>query len=956
MTNLSELKKNGEAPEWLSEDAYQMLQGGYLLDKETPRGMYKRVAKSVAKALNQDFLEEIFFDYMWKNWLCPATPILANAGTNRGLPVSCLTGDTWINTKDGGKQIKDIQVGDLVLSHTGKWRKVLNKMVKKPTDPIYELSLATRTTKLKITGNHLVYTNLGWVRVDELDPLKHYVATNKKIEFIENQYVLDMKKYCPYKFIEIDNVIYKQQETKDARPSRRKEFCKNYSSIKTSIVVDEDVAWFLGIWLAEGSRSKNARSVSTGIRFTLSTDETHFAEKIQKIAQEKFGLSSNCNTSEWKNPKTGKINSWITVDVHSTVLGNFFDKEFGIGAKNKNMATWMFDLPKNVLSSLIKGILDGDGSKNAKGGNKITLANPKLILSIYNCLLKLDVACSLQMQSKAGELSSTKHVYTIDMYEGYEMSKARYRPSSAIQFGDLNYCPIRCLEKTELEVDEVFDIEVEEDHSFSACGVIVHNCFSSYVPDTTIGIMNALTEVAMLSKYGGGTAIHFSDVRSKGSPISKGGVSDGVVPFLKMFDSTILGISQGSTRRGACAAYLDIEHGDFYDFLRSRRPTGDVNRQCLNLHHGVCISDEFVQKVKNGDKEARERWQELIKTRFETGEPYIFFKDAANNQAPEQMKKTGISIKGSNLCSEIFQPTDENHTLVCCLSSLNLYRWEEWKNSDLVKHSIYFLDGVMTIFLENSKNIPGFERAWNLANKARTLGLGVLGFHSLLQKQKIPFESLQAYVLNKLIFKQIKEQADLATQELAQMYGSPLWMMGTGKRNMTLLAIAPTASNALIASNVSQGIEPWIANCFAQKSAKGTFVRKNNELIQILEEKGKNTNEVWDSILKNDGSVQHLDFLTEEEKQVFLTAREINQFTIVKLAAERQKFIDQGQSLNLFFPANSDAKYINQVHLLAHELGLKSLYYLRSTSVLKANSSVSESYKREMSECSWCEG
>lgn len=569
MTNLSELKKNGEAPEWLSEDAYQMLQGGYLLDKETPRGMYSRVAKAAAEALDKPNLEIVFFDYMWKNWLCPSTPVLANAGTKRGLPISC---------------------------------------------------------------------------------------------------------------------------------------------------------------------------------------------------------------------------------------------------------------------------------------------------------------------------------------------------------------------------------------------------FSSFVKDETISIMETLTEVAMLSKHGGGTAIHFSDVRPKGSPISRGGVSDGVVPFLKMYDSVILGISQGSTRRGACAAYLDIEHGDFYDFLRSRRPTGDVNRQCLNLHHGVCISDEFVQRVKNGDKEARERWQELIKTRFETGEPYIFFKDAANNQAPEQMKRTGISIKGSNLCSEIMLNTDENHTLVCCLSSLNLYRWEEWKDTNVVKHAIYFLDGIMTIFLNDSEHLSGFSKARRFAEKSRALGLGVLGFHSLLQKQKIPFESLQAYILNKLIFKQIREQADLATQELAQMYGSPLWMMGTGKRNMTLLAIAPTASNALIASNVSQGIEPWIANCFAQKSAKGTFVRKNNELIQTLEEKGKNTNEVWDSILKNDGSVQHLDFLTEEEKQVFLTAREINQFTIVKLAAERQKFIDQGQSLNLFFPANSDAKYINQVHLLAHELGLKSLYYLRSTSVLKANSSVSESYKREMSECSWCEG
>lgn len=482
------------------------------------------------------------------------------------------------------------------------------------------------------------------------------------------------------------------------------------------------------------------------------------------------------------------------------------------------------------------------------------------------------------------------------------------------------------------------------------------SCFSSYVPDTTVGIMDTVKEIAMLSKYGGGTAAHFSDVRPKGSVISKGGVSDGIVPFLKIYDSTILGISQGSTRRGACAAYIDIEHGDFYDFLRSRRPTGDVNRQCLNLHHGVAVSDDFVQRVRSGDKEARERWQELIKTRFETGEPYIFFKDAANNQAPQELKNTKIPIRGSNLCSEIMLPTDNEHTFVCCLSSLNLYRWREWEDSNLVEVAIYFLDGVMSLFLELSEELPGFERALNFAKKSRALGLGVLGFHSLLQKERVAFESLQSYLLNKIIFKKIREQADAATRNLATLFGEPEWMKGSGKRNMTLIAVAPTTSNALIASNVSQGIEPWIANCFAQKAAKGTFVRKNNELMSLLEEKGKNTNEVWDSILKNDGSVQHLDFLSKEEKEVFLTAREINQFTIVKLAAERQKFIDQGQSLNLFFPANSDAKYINQVHLLAHELGLKSLYYLRSTSVLKASTSVGEVYKRELSECSWCEG
>ncbi len=482
------------------------------------------------------------------------------------------------------------------------------------------------------------------------------------------------------------------------------------------------------------------------------------------------------------------------------------------------------------------------------------------------------------------------------------------------------------------------------------------SCFSSYMADDTYEILETLQEVAMLSKYGGGTAIHVNDIRAKGAPISKGGHSDGVVPFLKMADSVILGISQGSTRRGACAVYIDIEHGDFDEFLQSRRPTGDTNRQCLNLHHGVCVSNAFIEKVKSGDTEARRRWKELVKSRVETGEPYVFFSDNANDQAPEVLKNTGIKLKGSNLCSEIFLPTDKDHTFVCCLSSLNLARWDEWKDTDTVQLSVWFLDGIMEEFIQKAADLRGFERALRFARKSRALGLGVLGLHSYFQKNMIAFDSLQAYLQNKIIFKKIREEAELATTVLASEYGEPEWCKGYGRRNATLMAIAPTVSNSLIASNVSQGIEPWIANAFAQKSAKGTFVRRNPELEKLLKSIGQDTDEVWGSILKNDGSVQHLECLTAEQKEVFLTARELNQFAIVKLAAERQKFIDQGQSINIFFPANSDPKYINQVHLEAANSGLKSLYYLRSTSVLKAEQNSNAVYKRELTECTWCEG
>jgi len=480
------------------------------------------------------------------------------------------------------------------------------------------------------------------------------------------------------------------------------------------------------------------------------------------------------------------------------------------------------------------------------------------------------------------------------------------------------------------------------------------SCFSSFVDDNTFHIMDTLTEVAMLSKYGGGTAVHFSALRPKGSPISGGGVTDGVVPFIKMFDSVSAGISQAGVRRGSTAVYLDIEHEDFDEFIRIRRPEGDLNRQCPNIHHGVSVSDAFMAKVVGGDAEARKRWQEVIKTRYETGEPYLFFSDNVNNSNPPTYKELGLTVKGSNLCNEISLFTDSEHSLVCCLSSLNLARWDEWKDTDLVETAIMFLDGVMSEFLEAARGRQGFERAVRFAEKSRALGLGVLGFHTLLQKKMIPIDSMETYLLNNVIFKTIRTKAEAATKELAELYGEPEWCKGHGRRNTHLLACAPTVSNSLISSNVSPGIEPWAANAFSQKSAKGMFFRRNPQLQELLASKGQDSEDTWKSIVGNKGSVQHLTCLTDEEKKVFETAREMNQFVLVKLASARQVHIDQGQSLNLFFPKNADPKYINQVHIEAWKSGVKGLYYMRTESAI-AGESATRAYKREASECSYCE-
>lgn len=481
------------------------------------------------------------------------------------------------------------------------------------------------------------------------------------------------------------------------------------------------------------------------------------------------------------------------------------------------------------------------------------------------------------------------------------------------------------------------------------------SCFSNHYSDSIDGIMSGIYEVAMLSKYGGGIGGYWGDIRPRGSKITGNGETDGIIPFLKILDSTTVGVSQGGVRRGATAAYLPVEHGDFREFLNMRRPQGDINRQCLNLHHGVTVSDEFMEKVVSGDQESRELWGRILRTRIETGEPYIMFRDTINKNRPESYVKNGLEVSTSNLCSEITLYTDEDHTFVCCLSSMNLARWDEWKDTDAVYYATWFLDGVMQEFIDKAKHIPGFEKAVRFSEKSRALGLGALGFHTYLQSQGWSFDSVDAYMFNNLAFKRINDESERASRDLATEYGEPEWCKGTGLRNTHRTAVAPTASNSIISGNVSPGIEPIAANAYMHKTSKGVFLQRNRELERLLDELGKNTQEVWRSIVSAEGSVQHLPFLTDEQKSVFLTAREINQFAIIRLAAARQKHLEQSQSLNVFFPSNASPKYINEVHLEAWKSGVQTLYYCRSSSAIKADSGTGE-YIRHMSECAMCEG
>jgi ribonucleoside-diphosphate reductase alpha chain len=454
------------------------------------------------------------------------------------------------------------------------------------------------------------------------------------------------------------------------------------------------------------------------------------------------------------------------------------------------------------------------------------------------------------------------------------------------------------------------------------------SCFGSYISDTMDGIMEKVSEVSMMTKHGGGTSAYFGDLRGRGTPISSGGESTGSVHFMELFDKLMEVVSQGNVRRGSFAAYLPIDHPDIEEFLKIK----DIGNPIQSLSIGVCVSDKWMKKMIEGDKDARRIWGLVIKKRFESGYPYIFFSDNTNNQAPKIYKDKGMKILAQNLCAEICLPSNEKESFVCDLSSMNLEKWEEWKDTDAVETLVYFLDAVMSEFIEKTEGMKFMEAPRAFAINHRALGVGVLGWHSLLQSKMIPFESMEAKMLNNQIWKTIRHASDMATASLAALLGHAPIYEGNDqlRRNTTTLAVAPTTSSSFILGQVSQGIEPQNSNYYSKDLAKGKFTYKNPYLKKLLKEKGKDNSDTWKSILIKGGSVQHLDFLTQEEKDVFKTFGEISQKEIIIQAAQRQKYIDQGQSLNLMIPPNTKAKEVNELIIFAWEQGIKSLYYQRS--------------------------
>jgi ribonucleoside-diphosphate reductase alpha chain len=478
------------------------------------------------------------------------------------------------------------------------------------------------------------------------------------------------------------------------------------------------------------------------------------------------------------------------------------------------------------------------------------------------------------------------------------------------------------------------------------------SCFGVDTPDSIRGIGLTNAELMKLTSVGGGVGISLSRIRERGTEIRGNGKSEGIVPWAKIYDSSIIATNQGNVRRGAASVNLDINHGDIDEFLEIRRPKGDPNRQCLNLHQCVVVDDVFMRKLESRDSESMNRWAKILKARMETGEPYIMFKDNVNKANPIAYMMNNLDVSMTNICTEITLHTDEEHSFICCLSSLNLAKYDEWKDTDTVELSTYFLDGVMQEFIDKTQGTDSMVRTYNHARKGRALGLGVMGWHTFLQQKNLPFNSIASTAHTHNIFSDLKTKAEAASRKLAVEYGEPLWCRGTGMRNTHLLAIAPTVSNSVITGGISAGIEPLPANIYTFNGAKGTFIRKNKVLEELLESKGENKDQWWDQMLSDGGSVMGLPdtVLTPDEKEQFLTFPEINQLELVRQAAIRQRYIDQTQSLNLSFDPSDSPKWINQVHLEAWKLGIKTLYYLRTDSVIKGD------LGSRMADCVACDG
>ena len=965
------IEKQQEDFYWLNEESKTFLSRGYIPDGMTVQQRYRQIADAAENILKIPGFSDKFYNYLAKGYYSLSSPIIANFGLKHALPISCVTGDTWINTANGGKMAKDIQIGDMVLTHKNRYRKVVDIIPTKDKNDIYELTVKSRQFPLNITGNHLVLTNKGWVAVEDLDPQVHLVATNGKVEYTS-----------------VDTEL------------------KNKPGESKS---QEELAYDLGVSIAND--------------VVINNDAEAFKD-------------------------------------------------------------WVLSLPEHLLRQVWASIEEELLNKYSDEYKVIYCASAPVAMQLYALAKRIGVELTTStVGRKSTETGETLQLTVISL-EDQKVSE-----------DGLHYSPITRLVKTD-KIEDVYDFTVEEDHSFSCAGVVVHNCFGSYITDDLNGIFDTVSEVAMMNKLGGGTSGYFGAIRARGSEITAGGKSNGTFSFLQIFDKVVSVVNQNGIRRGMFAGYIDIDHADIEEWVDIHTEGNPVQ----DIYWGVNVTNSFIEKVKNGDKAARNLWAKILSVKTATGIPYLHFIDNVNENKADVYLDKNMKIHASNMCvsgdtriltkeygyiaigtkagekvtvwngeewsenvelvktgenqklyaitllmpgyhtgksgkfkttiratdyhkwyvqdkdgniickrtselevndvtetwnshlkedskvpgwviesiteveglhdtfcctepkrnkvifngvltgncMEISLPSSADESFVCCLMSMNLLHYDKWKDTDAVKTAVYFLDAVMSEFIEKAKVIPKMEKAVRFAERHRALGLGVLGWHSYLQSHMIPFDGFEAMMKNAEIFKHIREESYQGSKELAELLGEPELLKGYGRRNTTLMAVAPTKSSSFILGQVSQGVEPIKANLFIKDTAKVKTVFKNPFLEKLLAERDKDTPEVWESINKAGGSVAHLDFLTPREKDVFKTFEEINQMSIIQQAAQRQQFIDQGQSINLSIHPDTPLKDINALYLQAMELGVKGIYY-------QFSKSAAQSFNRELLQCSSCE-
>lgn len=813
------IEKQQEDFYWLNEESKTFLSRGYIPDGMTVQQRYRQIADAAENILKIPGFSDKFYNYLAKGYYSLSSPIIANFGLKRALPISCVTGDTWINTANGGKMAKDIQVGDMVLTHRNRYRKVVDIIPTKDKNDIYELTVKSRQFPLNITGNHLVLTNKGWVAVEDLDPQVHLVATNGKVEYTSVDTELKNK------------------------PGESK--------------TQEELAYDLGVSIAND----------------------------------------------------------VVIDNNAEAFND-----------------WVLSLPEHLLRQVWAAIEEELLNKYSDEYKVIYCASAPVAMQLYALAKRIGVELTTSTVGRKNTETGETLQLTVISLEDQKVSE-----------DGLHYSPITRLVKTD-KVEDVYDFTVEEDHSFSCAGVVVHNCFGSYITDDLNGIFDTVSEVAMMNKLGGGTSGYFGAIRARGSEITAGGKSNGTFSFLQIFDKVVSVVNQNGIRRGMFAGYIDIDHADIEEWVDIHTEGNPVQ----DIYWGVNVTNSFIEKVKNGDKAARNLWAKILSVKTATGIPYLHFIDNVNENKADVYLDKNMKIHASNMCMEISLPSSADESFVCCLMSMNLLHYDKWKDTDAVKTAVYFLDAVMSEFIEKAKVIPKMEKAVRFAERHRALGLGVLGWHSYLQSHMIPFDGFEAMMKNAEIFKHIREESYQGSKELAELLGEPELLKGYGRRNTTLMAVAPTKSSSFILGQVSQGVEPIKANLFIKDTAKVKTVFKNPFLEKLLAERGKDTPEVWESINKAGGSVAHLDFLTPREKDVFKTFEEINQMSIIQQAAQRQQFIDQGQSINLSIHPDTPLKDINALYLQAMELGVKGIYY-------QFSKSAAQSFNRELLQCSSCE-